>query len=149
MRLLLATPDSSMLGLMRSLLDAALGLVPLDVRAEAVADAEALLRRAARHSDDVILLDWQLAGAGSPELVRAIFAADPRARVVALLPDQLRQYRQYIWDAGACSSIPTERLDQEWLSSALCIMSRAMARETVAEGDAAHAPAARGARPAE
>ena len=132
MRLLLATPDSEMLALMRSLLDAAMCLVPLDVCAEAVADQEALLQRAALHCDDVILLDWQLAGGGSPDLVRAIFKANPRARVVALLPDQLRQYRQRIWDAGACSSIPTERLDQEWLSSALCIMSRAMAREAQA-----------------
>lgn len=136
MRLLLATPDREMLSLMRSLLDAALGLVPLDVSAEAVADEGALLGRAARSADDVILLDWQLAGGGSPDLVRAIFAANPRARVVALLPDQLRQYRQRIWDAGACSSIPTERLDQEWLSSALCIMSRAMSREAQAAGAA-------------
>jgi DNA-binding NarL/FixJ family response regulator len=139
MRLLMATPNSEMLGLMRSLLNAALDLVPLDVKAESVADQGALLERAAAHTDDIILLDWQLAGAGSPDLVRAIFATDPRARVVALLPDQLRQYRQRIWEAGACSSIPTERLDQEWLSSALCIMSRAMAREAraaVAPGDA-------------
>lgn len=139
MRLLMATPDSEMLDLMRSLLAAALELVPLEVSAGAVADQEALLRRAALHSDDVILLDWQLAGGGSPELVRAIFAVNPRARVVALLPDQLRQYRQRIWDAGACSSIPTERLDQEWLSSALCIMSRAMAREAQAAGTACDA----------
>lgn len=132
MRLLLATPNSAMLELMHSLLDAAMSLVPLDVSAEAVTDQEALLQRAALHSDDVILLDWQLAGAGSPDLVRAIFKANPRARVMALLPDQLRQYRQRIWDAGACSSIPTERLDPEWLSSALCIMSRAMAREAQA-----------------
>lgn len=132
MRLLLATPNSETLGLMRSLLDAALCLVPLDVEADSVADQAALLQRAALHRDDVILLDWQLAGAGSPDLVRAIFEVHPRARVVALLPDQLRQYRQRIWDAGACSSIPTERLDQEWLSSALCIMSRAMAREAQA-----------------
>ena len=139
MRLLMATPDSEMLDLMRSLLAAALELVPLEVSAGAVADQEALLRRAALHSDDVILLDWQLAGGGSPEPVRSIFAVNPRARVVALLPDQLRQYRQRIWDAGACSSIPTERLDQEWLSSALCIMSRAMAREAQAAGTACDA----------
>ncbi len=134
MRLLLATPDREMLSLMRSLLDAAMELVPLAISTEAVADQQALLQRAALHSDDVILLDWQLAGAGSPDLVRAIFASHPRARVVALLPDQLRQYRQRIWDAGACTSIPTERLDQEWLSSALCIMSRAIAREAQPAG---------------
>lgn len=129
MRLLLATPDHATLGLLRSLLEAALALVPLNVAAESVSDEHTLLQRNVLCRDDVILLDWQLAGSHSPDLVRAIFAANPRARVVALLPDQLRQYRQRIWDAGACTSIPMERLDQEWLSSALCIISRAMARE--------------------
>jgi DNA-binding NarL/FixJ family response regulator len=134
MRLLMATPDHATLSLLRSLLDAALALVPLEVTADSVSDQNALQQRNALHSDDVILLDWQLAGAQSPDLVRALFADNPRARVVALLPDQLRQYRQRIWEAGACSSIPMERLDQEWLSSALCIMSRAMAREARAVG---------------
>ncbi|NJN18516.1 MAG: response regulator transcription factor [Oscillochloris sp.] len=137
MRLLLATPDPATLELLRSLLAAALELVPLQVSADSTNNVETLLQRVALHEDDVILLDWQLAGAESPNLVRAVFAKYPRARVVALLPDRLRQYRQRIWEAGACSSIPMERLDQEWLSSALCIMSRAMAREAVGASCAA------------
>ncbi len=48
---------------------------------------------------------------------------------MTLLPLQLRQYRQCIWDAGSCSSVPKEHMDQEWLSSVLCLMHRAMARE--------------------
>lgn len=134
MRILLATPDSDTLDLMRSLLDVALGLVPLEVAAEHIDSQDALLRRVALRRDDVILLDWQLAGAGTPDMVRRIFTFQPLIRVIALLPDQLRQYRQRIWDAGACCSIPLERIDQEWLSSALCIMSRALAREAQAVG---------------
>jgi hypothetical protein len=75
------------------------------------------------------LLDWPLAGSGSPDLVRAVFRVNPRLRVIALLPNHPRQYRQCLWKAGACSSIPKERLDQEWISSALCLINRAMQRE--------------------
>jgi len=49
--------------------------------------------------------------------------------VVALLPLGYRQYRQRVWQAGACNSIPKEHMDQEWLSSILCVMHRAMQRE--------------------
>ncbi|MFV9503524.1 MAG: hypothetical protein AB4911_03070 [Oscillochloridaceae bacterium umkhey_bin13] len=129
MRLLIATPDQTLLTTLDTLLAAALGLVPIEVNAVIVSDAKALLERAELGNDDVILLDWQLVGARTPDLVRAIFAVYPSARVMTLLPDQQRQYRQRVWEAGACTSIPTERLDEEWLSSALCIMNRAMARE--------------------
>jgi hypothetical protein len=48
---------------------------------------------------------------------------------VALLPQSYRQYRREVWQAGACSSIAKENMEQEWLSSVLCIMHRAMERE--------------------
>ena len=129
MRVLLATPDDETLTLMQSLLAAALQLVPLTITIQAVRTPEDLLRRAHLALDDVVLLDWPLAGPDSPDLVRALFQANQRLRVIALLPGQPRQYRQCLWDAGACSSIPKERLDQEWISSALCLMSRALGRE--------------------
>jgi CheY-like chemotaxis protein len=129
MRILLATPDSDTLDLMSSLLDVALGLVPLDVCTVHIAEQNTLQQQTTLQHDDVILLDWQLAGADTPDFVRQIFAIQPLIRVIALLPDHLRQYRQRIWEAGACCSIPLERIDQEWLSSALCIMSRAIDRE--------------------
>ena len=129
MRVLLATPDDETLVLMDELLDAALQFVPLTIDVDTVRTPEALLQRARQDLDDVILLDWPLAGAEAPDLVRAIFQINPRLRVIALLPDHPRQYRQCLWEAGACSSIPKERLDQEWISSALCLMSRAMQRE--------------------
>jgi hypothetical protein len=49
--------------------------------------------------------------------------------VVVLLPESPRQYRQLVWEAGACNGIPKEFIDQEWLSTVLCIMHRAMERE--------------------
>lgn len=129
MRVLLATPDDETLTLMQSLLAAALQLVPLTITVQAVRAPEELIARARQALDDVVLLDWPLAGPDSPDLVRLLFQANPHLRVIALLPGQPRQYRKCLWDAGACSSIPKERLDQEWISSALCLMSRAIERE--------------------
>jgi DNA-binding NarL/FixJ family response regulator len=129
MRVLLATPDDETLALMQVLLEAALQLVPLTVEVHTGRTPEQLLERARLDLDDIVLLDWPLAGADSPDLVRTVFQINPRLRVIALLPDHPRQYRQCLWEAGACSSIPKERLDQEWISSALCLMNRAMQRE--------------------
>ena len=50
-------------------------------------------------------------------------------RIIVLLPSHQRQYRQLVWEAGACNSIPKEYMEQEWLSSVLCVMYRAMQRE--------------------
>ena len=61
--------------------------------------------------------------------MRALLVRNPRLRIVALLPQSYRQYRQQVWEAGACTSIPHEHMDQEWLSSILCVMHRAMERE--------------------
>ncbi|MCB0162119.1 MAG: hypothetical protein KDD83_28475, partial [Caldilineaceae bacterium] len=67
--------------------------------------------------------------AGTPALVQEILAQNPQLRVVALLPENFRQYRQRVWDAGACNSIPKEHMEQEWFSSITCVMHRAMERE--------------------
>lgn len=129
MRVLFAAADQESLDLMYSTLDAALCLTPLDVKvAESHTCAEVLARVYAK-GDDIILLDWQVAGADTPALVREILSHDPLLRVVALLPEHQRQYRQLVWDAGACNGIPKEHIDQEWLSTVLCIMHRAMQRE--------------------
>ena len=77
----------------------------------------------------MILLDWDLVQSDTPKLVKDILAANPQLRVVVLLPQSSRQYRQLVWDAGACNGIPKEYMDQEWLSTVLCIMHRAMQRE--------------------
>ena len=128
-RLLFATADEATRALLHSLLDSAIQLsCPPVVRME-VATRSALLERAKASLDDVILLDWALADAGTPDLVRELLGQDPQLRTVVLLPQDMRQYREQVWNAGACNSIPKEHMDQEWLASILCVMFRAMQRE--------------------
>ncbi len=128
-RLLFATSDGESLLLLKSLLERTQSLTCFGVRMCAVTTREALLARVDADEDDVILLDWPMAGSRTPDLVREILGRNPQTRVVALLPMNYRQYRQRLWDAGACNSIPKEYMDQEWLSSILCVMHRAMERE--------------------
>ena len=128
-RLLFATPEAPFRKLLDSVIESALELTPLNVTTAAVDARPALLQRVDAGSADVVVLDWSLAGSGTPDLVREILQRNPQMRVVALLPETQRQYRQQVWAAGACSSIPKEHIDQEWLSSILCVMHRAMERE--------------------
>ncbi len=128
-RLLFATPDRESLDLLTSLLEKAQSLTCFDVKMAAVTTVDDLLARVDNGEDDVVLLDWPMADAGTPELVQEILTHNRQMRVVALLPMGYRQYRQQLWNAGACNSIPKEHMDQEWLSSILCVMHRAMERE--------------------
>jgi CheY-like chemotaxis protein len=128
-RLVMALPDAETHDLIESLLQAAMALVPLNVKVTRVWSRKELLHRVRAQCDDLILLDWQVAEADTPDLVREIVALNPKLRMLVLLPLQLRQYRQTLWEAGVCSSIPKEHLEAEWLSSALCLISRAMERE--------------------
>lgn len=114
---------------MGELMQAALALVSHNVQMAHADSRQALLARALADQDDVIFLDWELVGPETPDLVTELVRINPRLRTVVLLPLQLRQYRQRLWEAGACSSIPKEYLDQEWLSSVLCLIRRAMERE--------------------
>lgn len=129
MRLLLATPEDDSLDLLQVLLRSALDLVCLTVTAEVARTQAEIVAAAAHHRADVILLDWPMAEAETPALVRKILHVNPLMRVIVLLPNRVNQYRQLVWDAGACNSIPKEHMEQEWLSSVLCVMHRAMERE--------------------
>jgi DNA-binding NarL/FixJ family response regulator len=129
LRLLFATPEAEFLKVLESVIDSALDLTPLQVTIAAVAAREPLFQRIDAALDDIVVLDWSLAGPGTPDLVRELLQRNAQLRVVALLPEIQRQYRQQVWNAGACSSIPKEHIDQEWLSSILCVMHRAMERE--------------------
>jgi DNA-binding NarL/FixJ family response regulator len=129
LRLLFATPEAEFLKVLESVIDSALDLTPLQVTTATVAAREALFHRVDAALDDIVVLDWSLAGPGTPGLVRELLQRNAQLRVVALLPEIQRQYRQQVWNAGACSSIPKEHIDQEWLSSILCVMHRAMERE--------------------
>jgi DNA-binding NarL/FixJ family response regulator len=128
-RVLFACADPQTLDLQQSVLASSINLVCFAVDFASVGSVDDLWRRVAAGADDVILLDWHLAGAETPQLVRSLLDRSPRLRIVALLPQGYRQYRHSVWEAGACSSIPTENMDQEWLSSILCVMQRAMQRE--------------------
>lgn len=128
-RLLFATPDAESQALLNSLLASALELTPLHVTVNYATTPEALLARTQAGADDVVVLDWLMAKSETAALVAQLSAANPQVRVVALLPESYRQYRKQVWQAGACSSIAKENMEQEWFSSVLCIMHRAMQRE--------------------
>jgi DNA-binding NarL/FixJ family response regulator len=129
LRLLLAIPQSEELALVHSILDSALDLTCLDVAADEVTDVANLRAVVAEDRHDIILLDWDMAQSETPALVSEILRHNPQMRVVVLLPLSYRQYRQMVWDAGACNGIPREHMDQEWLLTVLCLMHRAMERE--------------------
>ena len=128
-RLLLATTNPEFVQLMQGVLDSALQLVCLDVVLAVTSDRSTLLDRVGRGVDDVVLLDWEIDQGETPHLVSEILKTNPKMRVVAMLPLSHRQYRQLVWDAGACNGIPKEHVDQEWMATVLCIMQRAMERE--------------------
>lgn len=129
-RMLLAIPAIEEVALLHSILDSALDLTCLDVATAEVYNRQALIKRVVADEDDVILLDWDIAHEQTPDLVREILTVNRRLRIVVLLPLSHRQYRQSVWDAGACNGIPRDHMDQEWLSTLLCLMQRAIERET-------------------
>lgn len=134
-RILLAIPTEECLALLHSLLNETLNLICFDLVTTEVRTRTALLERIdtglsnEAKNVDILLLDWELVEQETPALVRELLACNPRLRIIALLPHHLRQYRELVWNAGACNSMPKEHMDQEWLSSILCVMFRAMQRE--------------------
>ena len=128
-RLLLVTPHNSFATLIERVLKVTLELTGLEAEMIAVFSQNELDTRLSNDIDDVILLDWDLARSKTPELVKQILTDNPRLRLVAMLPLSNRQYRQMVWEAGACNGIPKEHVDQEWMATVLCIMQRAIERE--------------------
>lgn len=128
-RILFASPDDASLNLLHSLHHSAMDLMCLNVSTSEVRTVGELQQRVTARADDVILLDWLMVEAATPKLVQDLLAQNPQLRVVVLLPENFRQYRQRVWDAGACNSIPKEHMEQEWFSSIMCVMHRAMERE--------------------
>jgi DNA-binding NarL/FixJ family response regulator len=134
-RLLIATADDEWGKLYRSLVDHALRLLPLDIVAREVTSQESLTRSVRDHEADVVLLDWLVAEAATPDYLRELLALDPSLRTIVTMPLHLRQYRACLWEAGACVGVPKEHLDQEWVLSMLCLITRAMAREARVRDD--------------
>jgi DNA-binding NarL/FixJ family response regulator len=129
MRVLFATPDNHSISLLNEILESALCLTPIEVSVQEVRTKSHLMSRVDDYLDDIILLDWELVGSETSNLVKTMLTLNPDLRIVVLLPTHHRQYRQQVWAAGACNGIPKEYMDQEWLSTVLCIMNRAMQRE--------------------
>ncbi|MCB0044484.1 MAG: hypothetical protein KDD92_03545 [Caldilineaceae bacterium] len=136
-KVLFATSDEQSLALLHSLLNSAVDLMCFEVHAASTTTQEELRARVAAQMDDVIFLDWDVAEAGTPMLVETLIQQNPQIRAVVLLPLDHRQYREKVWCSGACNSIPKEHMDQEWLSSILCVMYRAMQREQVLRAELA------------
>ncbi|HAJ37978.1 MAG TPA: hypothetical protein DCL15_20090 [Chloroflexi bacterium] len=128
-RILLAAEDQAFLTLLDRVMAATRPLLAFDVDVQHASTRAAVCARAESRADDIILLDWGMADADTPDLIEYLFRCDANLRVVALLPQDSVQYRSRVWAAGACASIPREHMDQEWLASILCVVHRAMARE--------------------
>lgn len=128
-RLLIATPDDASLALLQSVVTATRDLTCFAITPATAQSEQEIFRHVDAALEDVILLDWEMTQAATADLVRTILAHNPQMRIVVLLPSHQRQYRQLVWAAGACNSIPKEYVEQEWLSSILCVMVRAMQRE--------------------
>jgi DNA-binding NarL/FixJ family response regulator len=128
-RVLFASSDPESLKLQRSMLEASVSLVCFELEFSPVSSLQELRACLEADQGDVVLFDWSLAEAQTPDVVRELLKRNSRMRIIVLLPQSYRQYRQSVWEAGACSSIPKEHMDQEWLSSILCVMQRAMQRE--------------------
>jgi DNA-binding NarL/FixJ family response regulator len=128
-RLLIAAPDPDSIELYDSLLSSALQLLPLDIDVSHATTRAGLTQRVAAQEADVLLIDWLLAGAETPDYLRELVGLNPRLRTIVVMPLHLRQYRTCLWEAGACVGLPKEHLDQEWLLSMLCLINRAIERE--------------------
>ena len=128
-RLLFVSPDDASLDLLQSIHHSAIDLMCFTTSTATINNRDELWARVEQRLDDVILLDWPMAEAGTPHLVEELLEMNPTLRVVVLLPMNYRQYRQQVWNAGACNSIPKELMEQEWFSSIICVMHRAMERE--------------------
>lgn len=128
-RILTSAPKEETQALLRSLFASTRALTQFEVTVAATRSRDELRLRTAQRQDDVVFLDWEMAEAATPGLVRELTEINPEIRTVVLLPESLRQYRKQVWEAGACNSIPKEYMDQEWLSSVLCLIHRAMERE--------------------
>lgn len=145
-RLLIATPDQRALALLQSVVNATRDLTCFTITDVAAISYEALIHGVDTGVADVILLDWEMAKTATADLVREILSHNPRMHTVVLLPSRQRQYRQLVWEAGACNSIPKEYVEQEWLSSMLCVMVRAMQQEARWRAEYEHAKQEKGTR---
>ncbi|MBI4277967.1 MAG: hypothetical protein HY660_05875 [Armatimonadetes bacterium] len=127
--LLLAEKDAEFRRTLVELVQAVRVRLPVALDCDVTSSPEETREQVARRQPDALLLDWHIAAEGTPEFIRDLQALDPGIRILVLLPGDARQYRLAVWAAGACAGIPRERVEAEWLTTAVCIMQRAMQRE--------------------
>lgn len=123
-QLLVATTDPDSIELYRALVDSALQLLPLDIAVNFVTTQAEVVQHVAASGIDVVLIDWQVAGAKTDQFIRLLATTHPFLCLIAVIPLNVRQYREQVWNAGAWACIPKEHLDQEWLHSVLCLICR-------------------------
>lgn len=129
LRLLVAEGDPEFRKTLRELGDTARGYLPIEVEIGETGSEAATQERVAAWRPDAVLLDWNIAGEATPAFIGALQTVHPEVRVLVLLPGSLPEYRRAVWEAGGCAGIPRDRVEAEWLATALCIMRRAMQRE--------------------
>jgi len=128
-RILLAAGHDEYRRSLRELIDAARTLLPVPLEVDEATSVASARQRLEAAATDAMLVDWSLAGADTLDAVRGLLADHPDLRVLVLIPDVRRQYREAAWNVGACACVPRERIDPEWLQAMLCVMNRAKERE--------------------
>lgn len=127
--LLLAECDPEFRVVLRELTRAVQDLLPIDLAVNEAGSLDETQERIRTGKPDAVLLDWNVARETTPGFVAELQVSSPGIRVMVMLPGYASAYRRAVWDAGACASIPRDRLEAEWLATAVCIMQRAKMRE--------------------
>lgn len=128
-RLLLAEKDPEFRRTLLELSQAVVDLLPIDLSVREAGSMAQTREEVTGWQADGVLLDWNIAVHGTTGFIEELQVLSPGLRVLAMLPSHAGAYRRAVWTAGACGSIPRDRLDPEWLATAVCIMTRAMQRE--------------------
>ncbi|MDR7418601.1 MAG: hypothetical protein QN178_06795 [Armatimonadota bacterium] len=128
-RILIAAGNPDYLASLRELTEAARAFLPINLEVVEARTLDETRRRLADSAPDALMADWSLVPEQTLAAVRALVAEQPELRVLLLLPDVRREYREAAWSAGACACVPRDRIDPEWLQAMLCVMNRAKERE--------------------
>jgi len=128
-RLLVATENSEFGKTLRELTEAARAMLPIQLEVLHASSLDQVRERLVTWRPDALMLDWNPAQANMMGALADLLADHADLRVMILLPDSAREYREAVWRAGACACIPRDRADPEWLQAVLCVMNRARDRE--------------------
>jgi DNA-binding NarL/FixJ family response regulator len=128
-RILIAAGNPDYLASLRQLTEAARAFLPIHLEVVEARTLDETRRRLADATPDALMADWSLVPEQTLAAIKALVAEQPELRVLLLLPDVRREYREAAWSAGACACVPRDRIDPEWLQAMLCVMNRAKERE--------------------